>query len=62
MINTGAESLAWRTSRRSQGDNACVEVAFAGDVVVVRDSKNRTGPMITVDRAQFTTFLNEASN
>ena len=57
MINTGAGPLAWRTSRRSQMDNACVEVACAGNLVLLRDSKNRTGPTITINRPHFTTFL-----
>lgn len=57
MIKTDTEPLAWRTSRRSQSNNACVEVAFAGDLVFVRDSKHRSGPVITFDRDQFATFL-----
>lgn len=62
MINNGAEPLAWRTSRQSQADNACVEVAFAGDLVIVRDSKDRSGPVITFDRDQFAAFLKETIN
>ena len=39
--------LAWRTSTYSQPNNACVELAHATDLVVVRDSKNPTGPTLT---------------
>jgi hypothetical protein len=62
MINTGAGPLAWRTSQRSQSTNACVEVASAGDLVFVRDSKDRSGPVITFERDQFATFLRETIN
>jgi uncharacterized protein DUF397 len=60
MINNSAGPLAWRTSRWSQQSNACVEVAFAGSRVLVRDSKNSTGPVITVGRDRFATFLDSA--
>ncbi len=37
----------WRKSRRSGGGDNCVEVAFASDGSVgVRDSKDRTGPVL----------------
>jgi hypothetical protein len=62
MVNHGAGPLAWRTSRRSQSTNACVEVAFARDLVMVRDSKDRTGPVITFERDQFAAFLHETIN
>ena len=34
----------WFKSSHSSGGNGCVEVAFLGDQVGVRDSKNPTGP------------------
>jgi hypothetical protein len=46
------QAAPWRKSSRSSpsGDN-CVEVAFAGDEVAVRDSKNRDAAtlLFTVD-------------
>jgi uncharacterized protein DUF397 len=35
--------LQWRTSRRSAGNGACVEVAPANGKIAVRDSKNPGG-------------------
>jgi Domain of unknown function (DUF397) len=35
--------LQWRTSRRSAGNGACVEVAPADGKIAVRDSKNPGG-------------------
>ena len=37
--------LVWRKSSRS-GDTNCVEVACAGGMVFIRDSKDRHGPVL----------------
>ncbi|MBO4206116.1 DUF397 domain-containing protein [Micromonospora echinofusca] len=37
----------WRKSSRSGGDGDCVEVAGFAEVVGVRDSKDRQGPVLT---------------
>lgn len=41
----------WRKSSRSNesGDN-CVERAFGGEMVAIRDSKDPDGPKILIDR------------
>jgi hypothetical protein len=47
----------WRKSRRSGGGDNCVEVAFAADGSVgVRDSKDRTGPVLTFSPAEWEAF------
>lgn len=52
------DRAVWRKSSRSQGENtACVEVAFAPEVVAVRDSKNPTGPAITFPACAWRAFL-----
>lgn len=48
---------AWRTSTRSNGTGACVEVSAAAGVVAVRDSKDRSGPVHTFDRQAWRKFL-----
>ena len=47
----------WRKSRRSGGGDNCVEVAFAADGAVgVRDSKDRSGPILQFTRAEWVAF------
>ncbi|WLW55467.1 DUF397 domain-containing protein [Streptomyces sp. YU58] len=56
-------ALTWHKSPHSsdQGGN-CVEVAEAPcATVAVRDSKAPAGPILTLDPASFTTFVNWAS-
>ncbi|MEU1001668.1 DUF397 domain-containing protein [Streptomyces tibetensis] len=55
-------TLTWRKSRHS-GDQGgdCVEVAETSATVALRDSKNPAGPMLTLDPAVFTTFVNWTS-
>lgn len=40
----------------SQGGN-CVEVAFANDEVLVRDSKNPAGPVLRFNSAEWAAFV-----
>ena len=49
---------AWRKSRRSNGANNCVEVAFlAADRIAVRDSKNPHGPALLFTRGEWEAFV-----
>lgn len=56
------ESINWRKSSYSgdQGGN-CVEIAEAPATIAIRDSKTPTGPILTLDPAAFTTFINWTS-
>ena len=53
----------WRKSTRSGGysDN-CVEVAFAGGAVAMRDSKDRSGPVLVFTTAEWQAFVAGARN
>lgn len=45
-MTTTREGIRWRKSSLSDGQDTCVELAHTGDAV--RDSKNPTGPTLTV--------------
>ncbi len=55
------DGIVWHTSSYSNGGAACVEVALALDAVLVRDSKDRTGPALTVPAATWRGFLTTAT-
>ncbi|HEX5403541.1 MAG TPA: DUF397 domain-containing protein [Pseudonocardiaceae bacterium] len=56
--STGA-GLAWHKSTASGGGEGsnCVEAAMAATFVFVRDSKNRSGPLIAVPVPSWTAFV-----
>jgi len=47
---------AWRKSTRSSS-GACVEVAPRRDTILVRDSKDPNGAILTFDRSVFAAFI-----
>lgn len=50
-------ALAWRKASRSAGNGECVEVATAGGMVAIRDSKNPEGVILTCTPEKFRSFL-----
>jgi hypothetical protein len=46
----------WRTSSYTGGQGDCVEVAKAKPAVMVRDSKDRDGALITIPAAAWQLF------
>lgn len=58
-MTTAPEShgIIWHTSSYSANGSACVEVATAADVVLIRDSKDRDGPALAVSAPVWRTFL-----
>jgi hypothetical protein len=49
-------SAAWQKSARS-GSNGCVEVAFVGGQVAVRDSKDRSGSVLLFTSVEWKAFI-----
>ncbi|WP_018682770.1 DUF397 domain-containing protein [Actinokineospora enzanensis] len=55
--------LRWRKSSRTNGGNGaqCVELACLDHGGAIRDTKQQSGPMLTVDARAFRTFLSTAA-
>jgi hypothetical protein len=59
MTKNRAGAVVWRTSRYSNGNGGnCVEVADGvPGLVPVRDSKNRTGPVLMIRNSAWIPFI-----
>jgi hypothetical protein len=55
-------TLAWRTSSASGGSGECVEVAQWESSVLIRDSRDRSGPVLMVNVAQWLGLLERTRN
>jgi hypothetical protein len=63
-MNGGAEVFdvdlsraVWRKSSLSGGEGQCVEVAFLDEAVAVRDSKDKTGPVLVFTPGEWSAFV-----
>ncbi|MEU6171088.1 DUF397 domain-containing protein [Streptantibioticus parmotrematis] len=52
------EPLHWFTSSHSDNGGNCVEIASTQDRILVRDSKDPHGPVLTFPAPAFTAFVN----
>ena len=50
-------SPEWRKSTRSSGNGNCVEFADLGELIAVRDTKDRSGPVLQFTTAGWRTFI-----
>lgn len=53
---------AWFKSTRSSGNGNCVEVAILDREVAVRDTKDRSGPVLLFTPADWDSFVAGAKN
>lgn len=60
LINAGPEPVEWRKARRSMGNGNCLEIAAAGQGILVRDSKDRMGPVLSYTAESWLAFTREA--
>ncbi|AOS65625.1 DUF397 domain-containing protein [Actinoalloteichus hymeniacidonis] len=56
----GSIGWRWRKPVRSGGDTNCVEIGQGHGLVGIRDTKDRDGGTLLVDRAMFAAFLADA--
>ncbi|MCX4470991.1 hypothetical protein C5N14_15865 [Micromonospora sp. MW-13] len=50
-------TLTWKKSTRSNAGGDCVEVATPPQAVMVRDSKDRQGPVLSFSPTAWTSFV-----
>lgn len=62
MTTADRSELRWRKSSRSSNYGNCVEVAFAGDDVLARDSKNPAAPYLAFDQLAWASFVQSVRN
>ena len=53
-------NLEWRKARRSANNGACVELAPAAGQILIRDSKDQTGPVIAYSQYSWRLFVSSA--
>ena len=49
--------IVWRTSSYTGGQGNCIEVAPTASTVLVRDTKDREGPVLAVPATAWRAFL-----
>lgn len=51
MTDLNPDGIPWRKSSWSVGDGHCIEIAIMDSTVLIRDSKDRKGPILTLSVA-----------
>lgn len=61
MANLESSSTSWRKSTASAQGN-CVEVSFAGESVLMRNSRSPEGPVLSFTHPEWEAFLTGIRN
>lgn len=56
MVRVDPSQLRWRTSSYSASNGSCVEIAPLAHGTAIRDTKDRDGGMLTVNRQAWASF------
>lgn len=56
-MGASSPESAWPKSTYSVGDGACVEVFPSGPSILVRDSLDRSGPVLTIGMSSWTALV-----
>ncbi|MBD0738059.1 DUF397 domain-containing protein [Streptomyces sp. CBMA29] len=57
MSDGDLTTATWFKSSYSNGQGECVEIAFVGEAVAMRDSKNPAGPALVFAPGEFGAFV-----
>ncbi|GGL12278.1 hypothetical protein Sme01_68900 [Sphaerisporangium melleum] len=57
MTERDLSDVAWRKSTYSQQNGNCLETAYVGTSVVLRDSKDSEGPKLFVSKDDWRAFI-----
>lgn len=61
-MNVKASQLAWFKSSYSGNEGGeCIEIAVTPSTIHIRDSKDQTGPQLTITPTSWTAFLTLAT-
>lgn len=58
-VESAGNEIAWRVSRYSAGNGACVEIAPVKGIISVRDSKNPGGLVLAYTAETWRSFVRE---
>lgn len=62
MKSIDLSQAVWHKSSKSSANGQCAEVAFVGEWVALRDSKNPTGPALLFTPGEWDAFVDGVEN
>jgi hypothetical protein len=62
LMGSALGDLNWRKAQRSVNNGQCIELARAGGMIAIRDSKDPAGPVLMYTPAELHAFIDGAKN